>query len=227
MDTSHRRVLTANGCFCQAPTPAHDPLAARRAGYRPPAEPPIAQAGTAQPEIAQPEIAQPEIAQPPIAPPGIAQAATAPAAAACALGPELRSVGIGRSFTRMMLRQWGLAGLCDQAELVVSELVTNAIQHGLLSARWTIEEYPVGLRLLAQAPFVTFMVTDPGSQLPIHEPGGELAESGRGLRVVESCSRRWGWQPLEAGGKVVWAQLEQDLRRRRRTACAGRTRAGR
>jgi anti-sigma regulatory factor (Ser/Thr protein kinase) len=216
MDTSHRRVLTASGCFCQA-TPARDPLAARRAGDRPPAGPPIAQAGTAQAGTAQP----------PIAPPGIAQAATAHADAACALGPELRSVGIGRSFTRMMLRQWGLAGLCDQAELVVSELVTNAIQHGLLSARRTIEEYPVSLRLLAQAPFVTFMVTDPGSKLPIHEPGEELAESGRGLRVVESCSRRWGWQPLEAGGKVVWAQLEQDLRRRRRTACARATRAGR
>jgi hypothetical protein len=155
-----------------------------------------------------------------------AQAAAAPPAAGCALGPELASVGIGRIFTRMTLRCWGLAGLCDQAELVVSELVTNAIQHGLHSAQRIIEEYPVGLRLLAQAPFVTCMVTDPDSQLPVRAQDDPLAESGRGLQVVESCSLRWGWQPLEAGGKVVWARLEQDLRQRRPTAWPGRADPG-
>jgi anti-sigma regulatory factor (Ser/Thr protein kinase) len=130
-------------------------------------------------------------------------------AAACALGAGLASVGISRSFTRMTLRRWGLAGLCDQAELVVSELVTNAIRHGLVSARRIIGEYPVGLRLLAQDPFVTCMVTDPGRQMPIRNVADPFAESGRGLQVVESCSLRWGWQPLEEGGKVVWALLEQ------------------
>ncbi len=114
----------------------------------------------------------------------------------------------------MTLRRWGLAGLCDQAELVVSELVTNAIQHGLHSARRIIDEYPVGLRLLARAPFVTCMVTDPGGQMPIRDQGDPLGESGRGLQVVESCSLQWGWQPLDAGGKLVWAQLGQDLWRR-------------
>ena len=116
----------------------------------------------------------------------------------------------------MTLRRWGLAGLCDQAELVVSELVTNAIRHGLVSARRIIEEYPVGLRLLAQDSFVTCMVTDPGPQMPIRNVAGPVAESGRGLQVVEACSLRWGWQPLEGGGKVVWAQLQQDLFRRLR-----------
>ena len=131
--------------------------------------------------------------------------------AVCALGDGLASVGISRSFTRMTLRHWGLAGLCDQAELVVSELVTNAIRHGLVSARRIIEEYPVGLRLLAQDPFVTCMVTDPGPEMPIRNVADPVAESGRGLQVVESCSLRWGWQPLEGGGKVVWALLKQDL----------------
>jgi len=131
-------------------------------------------------------------------------------AATLALGTGLASVGISRSFTRMTLRRWGLAGLCDQAELVVSELVTNAIQHGLVSARRTIEENPVGLRLLAQDLFVTCMVTDPGGRLPIRDVADPVAESGRGLQVVESCSLRWGWQPLQEGGKVVWALLEQD-----------------
>jgi anti-sigma regulatory factor (Ser/Thr protein kinase) len=132
-------------------------------------------------------------------------------AAACALGAGLASVGISRNFTRMTLRRWGLAGLCDQAELVVSELVTNAIRHGLVSARRIIEEYPVGLRLLAQDPFVTCMVTDPGRKVPIRNPADPVAESGRGLQVVESCSLRWGWQSLDGGGKVVWALLKQEL----------------
>src|ERR1039457_800240 len=91
-----------------------------------------------------------------------------------------------------------------------SELVTNAIRHGLLSARRTIDEYPVGLRLLAQRPFVTCMVTDPGARIPVRNEAAADAESGRGLQVVESCSVRWGWQPLASGGKVVWALLHED-----------------
>jgi len=204
MDTSHSRLLTASGYYCQAPS-GHDPFAERPAAPR--------RAAPVQPAPAQPAPVQPAQVQP---------------VAACALGPELASVGIGRSFTRTALRRWGLPGLCDQAELVVSELVTNAIQHGLLSARRAIDEYPVGLRLLAQAPFVTCMVTDPGSRLSVRDQGDPMGESGRGLLVVESCSLRWGWQPLEAGGKMVWALLEQDLRRRRRRpACAGLAYAGR
>ncbi len=134
------------------------------------------------------------------------QAAPQPAAE-CALGPGLESVRIGRRFTQTALRLWGMPDLCDQAELVVSELVTNAIRHGLLSARRTIEEYPIGLRLLSQVPFVTCMVTDPGGRMPVLSPAETDAECGRGLHVVASCSLRWGWRPVEAGGKVVWALL--------------------
>lgn len=137
---------------------------------------------------------------------GCGSAAGRPAAF-CALGPGLDSVGSGRRFTRRILRDWGLAGLCEPAELVVSELVTNAIRHGLLSARPTIEEYPVGLRLLARTPFVTCLVTDPGQMLPARGQAAPDAESGRGLQVVRLCSVRWGWRPLAAGGKVVWALL--------------------
>jgi anti-sigma regulatory factor (Ser/Thr protein kinase) len=207
MDTSHSRLLTASGYLCQA-TPGHDPSTVRPAGPRRAAQPVHGQPAPVQPATAHSAPVQP--------------------VAACALGPALASVGAGRSFTRTALRRWGLAGVCDQAELVVSELVTNAIQHGLRSARQTIGDYPVGLRLLAQAPFVTCMVTDPGRQLPIRDQSDPMGESGRGLHVVESCSLRWGWQPLEAGGKVVWALLEQDLRpQRRRTARAGLAYTGR
>jgi anti-sigma regulatory factor (Ser/Thr protein kinase) len=143
----------------------------------------------------------------PAAPSDVGMLPAAQPAAECALGPSLESVGIGRRFTRTALRLWDMPGLCDQAELVVSELVTNAIRHGLLSARRTIEDYPIGLRLLSQVPFVTCMVTDPGGLMPVLAAADADAESGRGLHVVASTSLRWGWRPLEAGGKVVWALL--------------------
>lgn len=143
----------------------------------------------------------------PVAPSDTGFVPAAQPAAECALGPSLESVGVGRRFTRTALRLWDMSELCDQAELVVSELVTNAIRHGLLSARRTIEEYPIGLRLLSQVPFVTCMVTDPGGLMPVLAAAEADAESGRGLHVVASCSLRWGWRPLEAGGKVVWALL--------------------
>jgi anti-sigma regulatory factor (Ser/Thr protein kinase) len=145
----------------------------------------------------------------PVTPPGAGSSSSAQPAE-CALGPSLESVRIGRRFTRTALRLWDMTELCDQAELVVSELVTNAIRHGLLSARRTIEDYPIGLRLLSQVPFVTCMVTDPGGLMPVLAAAEGDAESGRGLHVVASCSLRWGWRPLEAGGKVVWALLRGD-----------------
>jgi two-component sensor histidine kinase len=102
----------------------------------------------------------------------------------------------------------------DVAELVVCELVTNALRHGLLSARWMPEEHPISLTLLRRDPYLMCAVTDP-------EPGGPVlmqpcagAESGRGLQVVESCSAAWGWQPIDSAGKVVWALLPAtELRR--------------
>ena len=101
-----------------------------------------------------------------------------------------------------------MVALNDLAELVVSELVTNALRHGIPSARKLAGEHcVVRLRLLAQAPFVMCMVTDPGADIPVLRDSGPTAESGRGLNVVESCCVRWGWHLLDEGGKVVWALL--------------------
>jgi anti-sigma regulatory factor (Ser/Thr protein kinase) len=133
-------------------------------------------------------------------------------AAICELGPRPESARAARDFTRITLREWGLAAQSDTAELVVSELVTNALQHGLLSAPRMRGEHPVGLRLLRSVPYLVWMVTDPGHAAPVRIEACAGAESGRGLQVVESCSVRWGWQPLGDGGlgsqgKVVWALL--------------------
>ena len=104
-----------------------------------------------------------------------------------------------------------MAALSDLAELVVSELVTNALRHGIPSARKLVGEHSVRLRLLAQAPFVMCMVTDPGADIPVLRESGPTAESGRGLNVVDSCCVRWGWHLLDEGGKVVWALRRPPL----------------
>jgi len=133
--------------------------------------------------------------------------ATVQPAAACAFGPQPESVQAARNFTRATLRLWHLVDLLDVAELVVSELVTNALRHGVPSARTAVTGDCVRLRLLAQAPFVMCMVTDPGSGIPVLRETGPTAECGRGLTVVEACCERWGWHLLDEGGKVVWALL--------------------
>jgi anti-sigma regulatory factor (Ser/Thr protein kinase) len=160
-------------------------------------------------------------------------------AAACELTPRPESAKVARDFTKMTLREWRMARLSDVAELVVSELVTNALRHGLLSARWMPGEHPIRLRLLRQDPYLMCMVTDPESAGPVRIDSHGGAESGRGLQVIESCSVRWGWQPLDGqtvqgpggwgraeggsgraeggpgrAGKVVWALLQSpELRR--------------
>jgi len=128
-------------------------------------------------------------------------------AATCELAPRPESAKVARDFTRLTLRGWRMDRLSDVAELVVSELVTNALRHGLLSARWMPGEHPIGLTLLRLDPYLMCMVTDPGSQCPVRIDSCSSAESGRGLQVVESCSVRWGWEPITGEGKVVWALL--------------------
>jgi hypothetical protein len=56
---------------------------------------------------------------------------------------------------------------------------------------------------------VVCMVADPGTGVPAVTEPGHFAEGGRGLQVVESCSDRWGWDPLTEGGKVVWAAFRR------------------
>jgi anti-sigma regulatory factor (Ser/Thr protein kinase) len=127
--------------------------------------------------------------------------------ATCTLSSSPESVKIGRDFTRATLRDWGMTALTDLAELVVSELVTNALRHGLPAARKLGDQQYVRLRLLAQSPFVMCMVTDPERAIPVLREADTAAESGRGLTVVEACCVRWGWHLLDEGGKVVWALL--------------------
>jgi hypothetical protein len=127
--------------------------------------------------------------------------------ATCTLSPSPESVKVARDFTRVTLQDWGMSALTDAAELVVSELVTNALRHGIPAGAKPGEPAVVRLQLHAQEPFVLCMVTDLARTIPVLRDADPAAESGRGLTVVEACSVRWGWHLLDEGGKVVWALL--------------------
>ncbi|MFK0280941.1 SpoIIE family protein phosphatase [Streptomyces sp. NPDC090499] len=96
------------------------------------------------------------------------------------------------------LAEWGLDGLADSTELIVSELVTNAVRHST---------GPIGLRLIRHQ-FLTCEVFDTNDCFPHRHRADTTDENGRGLFLVAQLSRRWDSRPV-SGGKVVWS--EQDL----------------
>ena len=110
-----------------------------------------------------------------------------------------------REFTHATLTGWRLSALTEDAEMVVSELVTNAVRHGLADERHA----PVlQLVLLKHERRLVVVVTDPGDQVPRLAERGDFAETGRGLRIVAALSGSWGWAPLVTGGKAVWASFD-------------------
>jgi anti-sigma regulatory factor (Ser/Thr protein kinase) len=98
--------------------------------------------------------------------------------------------------------QWGLPALRDTARLIVTELVSNAVRHGTVTAPAAVE-----VTLARRAGAVYVSVRDCSRRLP--RPGGPVpptVEGGRGLLVVGQMSRAWGATPT-VDGKVVWASL--------------------
>ncbi len=136
-----------------------------------------------------------------------ARAAGRPAttgAASCSLPPRFAAVGDARRFTRQTLGQWGLSELFDSVELVASELVTNALRYACPAGAGPT---PVRLSLVHWSTRVICAVRDSSATGPVAKVADFVAESGRGLHLVESCSDAWGWHPLSGTGKVVWAQF--------------------
>lgn len=111
------------------------------------------------------------------------------------LTQELDSITTARDLTRRALAESGYTGLHDDALLVVSELVTNALVHGAGA--------PV-LHLVVGLSRVRIEVRDSSPRLP--EPREPGPRSGWGLNVIERLSIRWGSIP-QGDGKVVWCEL--------------------
>ncbi|AMW12038.1 regulator [Streptomyces qaidamensis] len=136
--------------------------------------------------------------------------AAASDAASCALPARYEAVREARQFTRRTLDQWGLGDRFDDVCLVVSELVTNALRHGLSANGVCVNgrEPPVRLHLMRWSERLVCAVRDPSHDSPVtRETDDFSAESGRGLFLVDSFSDSWGWHPLAGAldGKVVWA----------------------
>lgn len=121
------------------------------------------------------------------------------------LGALPGAVPCARYHCRLVLCEWHLTKLADTAELLVSELVTNAI-----TASRAVGDYlPVRLWLLSDRARVVIMVWDANPRLPMPGQAAEEAESGRGLLLVETISDQWGAFPTPPCGKSVWALTAQ------------------
>jgi anti-sigma regulatory factor (Ser/Thr protein kinase) len=131
-------------------------------------------------------------------------------ATTCPLGPQADSVKTARDVTRSTLHDWGLSELSDDATLVVSELVTNAVRYALYQVDRMID-CPITLMLVRLAPHVLLAVSDPSDEVPTPKEPDFVSENGRGLYIVETYSQAWGWDALDAGGKAVWALFRTDI----------------
>jgi anti-sigma regulatory factor (Ser/Thr protein kinase) len=128
--------------------------------------------------------------------------ATWPLRAALDLGAVPTAPGCARAWTRQILWEWRLSRLADSADLIVSELVTNAVQ-----ASRAMRQAAVRIYLVSDRAQVVVFVWDASLQPPWRADPGEDDESGRGLLLVEAVSGRWGHFGHDGGGKVVWAAL--------------------
>lgn len=114
------------------------------------------------------------------------------------------AVPCARLHARQALREWGLTHLTEDAELLVSELVTNAVA----AAADADQIPPVRIWLLADGTRVLILVWDVSPRPPVPVNAGQDCESGRGLLLVEAISQQWDWyRPVDTDGKVVWAAL--------------------
>jgi anti-sigma regulatory factor (Ser/Thr protein kinase) len=131
------------------------------------------------------------------------------------LGALPSAVPCARLHARQVLWEWGLSESAEVAELLLSELVTNAVQ----GAREIVSDMPVNVRLSANRDRLLIEVWDGNVQPPVPRvlendfPASD-AESGRGLFLVETLSGRWGWYPTRnPEGKVTWCELGRDDKR--------------
>lgn len=116
-------------------------------------------------------------------------------------------VGLAREFVRKTLGDWQVPDRIDIAELVVSELATNAVKSAggtdAAPGKWA----DIGVQLRAVETELYVEVWDGGDGSPGIPEQTLDAEGGRGLFLVESLSTRWGICRPAAGGKIVWSEL--------------------
>lgn len=126
--------------------------------------------------------------------------------AAIALPADAQAAGIARRFV-MDNSDHLPPELIEDAQLLVSEIVGNAVQHG---------RPDITLRVRVQPPGIGIAVSDTGEQLPPlpRQLPPPSQSSGRGLLIVDALATAWGVSPNEpAPGKVVWFDLRAETGR--------------
>jgi anti-sigma regulatory factor (Ser/Thr protein kinase) len=108
------------------------------------------------------------------------------------------NVAKARAFVSSHLLDDGLPVIVDEAQLVVSELATNAVIHAGTPFGVTISRYD-GVVEIAVRDGVSFALTVSSAE--------DHHQNGRGLRLVEMCSNSWGVTAPSTGGKSVWAKF--------------------
>lgn len=110
-----------------------------------------------------------------------------------------RSCGLARNAVVDFCRTQGLTDLADDAALLTSELVGNAVEHGATS---------VTLTAAARAGQLNVWVTDDNATLPSRSAvdSEQLCERGRGLQVIDAIAADWGTTG-QVAGKSVWFRL--------------------
>ncbi len=112
------------------------------------------------------------------------------------LGVTELEVGRARSLVRDQLAAWQLTALTETVELLVSELVTNAVR---------VARSEVQLQLI-RVDKLLVEVSDDNHNLPSLEPADSLSEHGRGLNLVSKLAEKWG-TARKAVGKVVYFEM--------------------
>jgi anti-sigma regulatory factor (Ser/Thr protein kinase) len=135
-----------------------------------------------------------------------------PLSSSLPLGAFLTATPCARLHARVVLTEWGLRGLAERAELIVSELVTNAVQASTGPdgrPRYGEAGLPVVvLRVSTDGTRVLIEVWDEIPSAPVTERAEPDDEGGRGLMLIEAVSDGWNWTTAPGWtGKVVSAEL--------------------
>ena len=134
---------------------------------------------------------------------GAGTAVQFPLTSALEVWPLPTAVPCARGHTKLVLAEWGLSALADDAALIVSELMTNACQ-----ASQALEApRPIILRLLANDQCLLIEVWDRSPGEPSATVKSDDTEHGRGLMVIAALANRWGTHRTGAYTKCVWAEL--------------------